>query len=342
MASHLRVESSPEPAANGDPATISFVIPVYRNRGTLRATYEQVVEMLRQALPDLGYQFVFIDDGSDDGSLDEILDLRASDPRVTCLNFSRNFGQVPAIVAGLREAGGDAVVILSADLQDPVALIEEMIRQWKAGAQVVVCYRIAREDSFAARITSRIFYRLIRYSVPNMPAGGFDFVLLDRQPARVMAELRDRNRFFQGDVLWLGFRTHFIPYERRKREVGRSQWTFWKKLKYFIDGLISTSYLPIRFMSLVGTLTALAGFAYALLVVYLRLIHETPFQGYAPIMIVLLIVGGLIMTMLGVIGEYVWRIYDETRGRPPYIVRRRFDSSVDDESAEPASAATRH
>ena len=305
-------------------ATITFVIPVFRNRGTIQATYDQIVAMLAESWPGFDHQFVLVDDGSDDGSLEEMLALRSHDPRVECLSFSRNFGQVPAIVAGLRESRGDAVVILSADLQDPVRLIADMIARWREGSQVVVCYRVAREDTLAARVTSKFFYSLIKITNPKMPTGGFDFVLLDRQPARVMAELKDRNRFFQGDILWLGFRTQFIPYERQKRTVGKSQWTLWKKVKYFIDGLISTSYLPIRFMSLLGTLTALAGFVYALVVVYVRLTNAQPFTGYAPLMIVLLIIGGLIMTMLGVIGEYVWRIYDETRARPSYVVRDRF------------------
>lgn len=303
--------------------TLTFVIPVFRNRGTVRSTYERIVAMLRASVPEADYQFVLIDDGSDDGSLDEIVALHRDDPKVECLSFSRNFGQVPAIVAGLRAARGDAVVVLSADLQDPVHLIEEMVRAWRDGNQVVVCYRVAREDTLAARLTSWFFYNLIRISNPRMPSGGFDFILLDRHPARVLAGLQERNRFLQGDVLWLGFRTQFIPYERLRRTVGRSQWTLWKKVKYFIDGLLSTSYLPIRFMSLVGTLTAMAGFLYALVVVALRVSNRVPI-GYAPIMVGLMVVGGLIMTMLGIIGEYVWRIYDETRSRPMYIVREQY------------------
>ena len=213
---------------------------------------------------------------------------------------------------------------MSADLQDPVALIADMINDWRSGTEVVVCYRIAREDTALAAWTSKIFYNLVRLSVPKMPSGGFDFVLLDRQPAQVLASLRDRNRFFQGDVLWLGFSTKFIPYERRKREVGKSQWTISKKVKYFIDGIIDSSYLPIRAMSLLGVLTALAGFLYALVVVVLRVTGRLPYIGYAPIMVSILAIGGLMMTMLGIIGEYLWRIYDETRGRPLYLIRKQY------------------
>jgi dolichol-phosphate mannosyltransferase len=315
-------------------ARISFVIPVYRNRGSIRSTYAQIVAMLGASYPDFDYQFVFVDDGSDDGSLEEILEIRRDDIRVEALSLSRNFGQVPAIVAGLRKARGDVVVVMSADLQDPVELIADMVHEWQAGSQVVVCHRIAREDSYIAALTSRIFYNLIRLSVPNMPSGGFDYILLDRQPCEVLAQLRDRTRFFQGDVLWLGFRTKFIPYERRSRTIGRSQWTLSKKVKYFIDGLLNTSYLPIRFMSLFGIITALLGFAYALVVVYVRLTEQQPYIGYAPVIIVNLIVGGVIMVMLGVIGEYIWRIYDEARARPLYVVKDRYTSG----EAEPEGA----
>ena len=318
--------------------SISFVIPVYRNRGTIRSTYTQIVEMLRSTLPDLEYHFVLVDDGSDDGSLEEILEIRREDPRVEALSLSRNFGQVAAIVAGLRRVRSDATVIMSADLQDPVSLIADMIADWRAGSQVVICYRIAREDSKLAEWTSRVFYGLIRMSVPNMPSGGFDFVLLDKQPARILAELRDRNRFFQGDVLWLGFRTKLIPYQRQRRSVGKSQWTLSKKVKYFIDGLLNTSYLPIRFMSLMGVLTAISGFLYALVVVYIRLINRQPYIGYAPLVILNLIIGGIIMMMLGIIGEYIWRIYDEARARPLYLIRVHHGPG-DDESTGPEPSA---
>jgi dolichol-phosphate mannosyltransferase len=320
---------------------LTFVIPVYRNRGSIHSTYTQIVGMLRSNYPDFDSQFIFVDDGSDDGSLDEILELRREDARVEALSLSRNFGQVPAIMAGLRIARGDAVVVMSADLQDPVDLIAEMVHEWQGGNQVVVCYRIAREDSYIASWTSRIFYKLIRLSVPNMPSGGFDYVLLDRQPCEVLARLRDRTRFFQGDVLWLGFRAKFIPYERRRRTIGRSQWTLAKKVKYFIDGLLNTSYLPIRFMSLVGLLTAVSGFAYAVVVVYIRLTGQQPYIGYAPVVIVNLVVGGVIMVMLGIIGEYIWRIYDEARSRPLYVVKDRYTTDeADDEDADgPAPGA---
>lgn len=317
---------------------ISFVIPVYRNRGSVRATHDQVVALMQGQLPELDYEFVFVDDGSDDGSLEEILAIRDSDPHVKALTLSRNFGQLQATIAGLRQAQGDACIIMSADLQDPVQLIGDMIREWQAGNRIVIGYRVSREDSLAARLTSKLFYSLMHLSNPKMPTGGFDFVLMDREPTRIFASLRDRNRFFQGDVLWLGFPTKFLPYERMRRTVGKSQWTLSKKVKYFIDGILDSSYLPIRAMSMMGILTALGGFSYALVVVVLRLTNQVPYIGYAPILVSILVIGGMIMTMLGVIGEYLWRIYDETRGRPLYIIKESFGTDEATRGSIPAGA----
>lgn len=302
--------------------TISFIIPVYRNEGSIVLTYEKVTELMRR----LGhnYEFVFVNDGSDDGSMAEIMSIYERDQNVKVISFSRNFGQAAAIIAGYREVTGDASVNMSADLQEPVSLLEDMIARWRQGNEIVICHRVDREDGFIANNTSRVFYRLMRYANPKMPDGGFDFILMDRKALDAINQIDERNRFIQGDILWLGFSTVFIPYSRLKRTIGKSQWTLSKKLKYFIDGLLNTSYIPIRLMSLLGICFSVFGFLYALIIVYNRIINNTPFKGWAPIMITILIVGGLIMLMLGIIGEYVWRTYDETRKRPLYIVKDKF------------------
>ena len=301
---------------------IAFVIPVYRNQGSLLTTYEKCLDMLQSMGFD--YEFIFVNDGSDDNSLSELVSLHERDSRVKVLSFSRNFGQVPAMIAGLKEVNSEAVILMSADLQEPIELIQELITKWQSGNEIVIGHRIDREDGFIANTTSQIFYRLMRYVNPNMPKGGFDFMLLDIKAVRVLNQLDERNRFFQGDVLWLGFSTAFVPYKRNKRTIGKSQWTLTKKLKYFIDGLLNTSYVPIRLMSLLGILFSMIGFGYALLIAYNRFLHHTPFNGWAPIMILILIIGGLIMLMLGIIGEYVWRTYDEARKRPLYIIKEKY------------------
>ena len=301
---------------------LSFVIPVYRNEGSLFPTYDKLIELVIQL--QFQYEIIFVNDGSDDLSLNELISLHKKDNNVKVISFSRNFGQVAAVIAGLREVTGDAVVNLSADLQEPIELIHEMIAKWKEGNEIVIGHRIDREDGFIANKASNIFYKLMQYVNPKMPKGGFDFMLFDKKALEVLNEIDERNRFFQGDVLWLGFNTAFIPYTRLKRTIGKSQWSLSKKLKYFIDGLLNTSYVPIRLMSFLGICFSFFGFLYALVIVYNRFIHNTPFTGWAPLMIIILIIGGLIMLMLGIIGEYVWRTYDETRKRPIYIIKDKF------------------
>ena len=301
---------------------ISFVIPVYRNQHAVTMTYQQIRQVLASDLPAYDYEFVFVDDGSDDGSLDELIAIRRSDERVRVVSFTRNFGQMAAILAGFKQATGDLVLHLSADLQDPVSLIPRMVKEVEAGNEVVVAHREHRADRLSSRVSSKIFYAIIRLSMRNIPPGGFDYVLMTRRVVDAFNSMEVRNRFFQGDVLWLGYRTSLIPYTRAKRPVGRSQYTFAKRLKNSLDAILDSSYLPIRFISLVGVLTALSGFLYAADIVYARLMHHIPAGGLAPIMILLLIIGGVLMLMLGIIGEYVWRIYDEVKGKPNYIVRQ--------------------
>jgi glycosyltransferase involved in cell wall biosynthesis len=301
--------------------TLSFVIPVYRNQRAVTLTYQKLRAMVEKDLPKYGREFVFVDDGSDDNSLPELLQLKASDPTVRIVSFTRNFGQMAAIQAGLKTATGDLVLHLSADLQDPVELIPQMVREFEAGNELVVAYRQGREDKMTSRISSRIFYGIVRMSFPQIPPGGFDYVLMGRRVVDSFNSLEVRNRFFQGDLLWLGYQTTFIPYTRAKREIGKSQYNFAKRLKNSLDAILDSSYLPIRFISLIGVLTAVLGFAYALNIIYYRIVHGSPFPGWAPIMVVLLVIGGLLMVMMGIIGEYVWRIFDEVRRKPNYVVR---------------------
>ena len=304
--------------------TLSFAIPVYRNERAVTLTYEKIRALFDSQLAAYAYEFVFVDDGSDDGSLKELLAIRARDPRVKIVSFTRNFGQMAAMLASFKYATGDAVLSLSADLQDPVELIPAMVAELESGSELVICHRAGREDAWLARLTSQLFYSIVRLSLPQIPSGGFDYVLMSRRVVDSFNTFEARNRFFQGDLLWMGYKTTFIPYTRAKRTIGRSQYTFAKRLKNSLDAILDSSYLPIRFISLAGVATALAGFLYAIDIFYWRIRHSTPFTGWAPIMILLLIIGGMIMVMLGIIGEYVWRIYDEVKGKPNYIVRETY------------------
>jgi glycosyltransferase involved in cell wall biosynthesis len=300
---------------------ISIVIPVYQNRETIQLICRDIQSLFTSALASYDFEVIFVDDGSSDGSFDEIKKCMANDSRVRAIQFSRNFGQMAAILAGWKKARGDAVINISADLQDPVAQMSPMIQAWSGGSDIVVSYRINRHDPWFAVICSKLFYRLMRLTFPQMPEGGFDFALIGRKPMDAINQLKERNRFYQGDIFWVGFTSTFLPYTRLKREFGKSQYTFIRRLGNFGIAYLNVSYLPIRCMSFLGFIFFLAGILYSITIVYAYFISETPFVGWAPLMILVLMLGGLTMLMLGIIGEYIWRIYDEVKGRPQYIIK---------------------
>jgi dolichol-phosphate mannosyltransferase len=310
--------------AKDSPKKVSIVVAVYQNEGSLTQTHREIADLFAAQMPDLSLEWVFVNDGSTDRSLDELHEIRATDPRVRVINFTRNFGQMAAMLAGFKAATGDAVINISADLQDPVEMMAEMVERWQQGAEIVVCYRTSRNDPPTARLFSNLAYRLMRIAVPQIPKGGFDYVLMDRVVMDEFNTMDVRHRFFQGDLLWSGRRTSFIPYERRKRTVGRSQYNFGKKLKNFLDAMLDASFLPIRFISLCGVATFFLGILYSISIIVAWSLGNSPFEGWAPLMIAILMIGGLIMLMLGIIGEYVWRINEEVRKRPNYVVRDEF------------------
>ncbi|KWS06591.1 Glycosyltransferase [Lysobacter capsici AZ78] len=308
---------------------VTYVIPVYHNEGSIKRTWETIVALYRGGpLAAHQYEIIFVNDGSKDGSQAEIEEVTRLDQNVRSIRFSRNFGQLAAIVAGYRHASGDAIINMSADLQDPAELTVDMVEKWLAGSEVVVAFREDREDSFGAKFFSRLAYGALRASNPEIPAGGFDFVLMSRRALELFLSYRGRNRFYQGDVIWAGLTTTYLPYVRRKREVGKSQYNFSKKMKLFYDFLLDGSYLPIRIMSMCGAVFALLGVAYAAVIVVAWTMHATPFTGWAPIMVALLVIGGILMFMLGIIGEYLWRILDEIKDKPLYVIDERKSSAA--------------
>lgn len=301
---------------------VSVVVPVYQNAGSIEKTFSAVVNVLKGL--ELDYKFIFVNDGSTDNSLNEIKELSRIHPEhVKYISFLQNYGQVAALIAGFRSVSGEIGINISADLQDPPEVIIEMINSWKQGKDIVIAKRNKRKDGFLAEMTSKVFYRIINSSNSKIPTGGFDFVLMDAKAIREFNRISERNRFFQGDIVNLGFKTDYISYERKKREIGKSQWTLRKKLKYFVDGVISTSYVPIRLMSLLGVLMSFFGFVYAVVLFVNYFFNGGAFKGWTPILVSIIIVGGVLMVMLGVIGEYLWRIYDELRNRPYYIIEEK-------------------
>ncbi|MFP8879769.1 MAG: glycosyltransferase family 2 protein [Myxococcota bacterium] len=315
---------------------LSLVIPVYYNEENIAVTWAAVKETLDTLPEGLDWEVVFVDDGSGDRSYERLLDVRANEPqRVRVIKLTRNFGQVAAITAGLTMARGDCCVVMSADLQDPPELILEMAEHWRNGSKIVLATRSHREDGFVARTTSRIFYRLMRrLAIPNMPDGGFDFFLIDRRVVDIIQSIDEKNSFIQGQVLWAGFSPTLIPYTRRKREIGRSSWTLGKKIKYFADGFVSYTEAPIRLITVLGLVVSIFSFAYASLIFVMRLMWKIPFEGWAPMMIVLLMLGGIQLVVLGTIGEYLWRSYHESRRRPTFVIESTGESGVQSDADE--------
>jgi glycosyltransferase involved in cell wall biosynthesis len=306
----------------------SIIIPVYYNEGSIEKTFNILQDKVISINKDLRCEIIFVDDGSKDNSLNEIQALKEKHPDlIKIIKFTRNFGQVSAIYAGYQYAQGRCLINISADLQDPPELINEMINyHFGDGYEIVICTRESREDSYFKRKTSDIFYNLIKkLSFPNMPSGGFDFVLISGKIKNIILEKREANPFWQGQLLWTGYRTKFIPYKRIERTSGKSRWTFSKKIKYLIDGVTSYSYFPVRLMSVVGSLVAFVGFLYAIFIILARIFGNVVPYGWAPIMVMILVLSGIQMLMIGVVGEYLWRVLDQVRNRQPYIIERVYD-----------------
>jgi polyisoprenyl-phosphate glycosyltransferase len=300
---------------------VSIVVPVYHNAASLPDLLARL-QALAGRHPDDAFRFVFVDDGSRDDSFAVLLKLRTAEPRVTVVKLSRNFGSNAAILAGLAEADGDAVATISADLQDPPETLDAMFALWRSGKKVVLAAREGRDDPPATAFLASVFYRLFRkYAIATMPEGGFDFFVVDRTVRDLLLGMQESNAYLMGLVLWLGFDPAVVPFRRLAREAryGKSMWGFGRKVKYFIDSFVAFSYVPIRAASLLGLLVSAAGLLYAVFIVFAHFALDLKIQGWASLMIVLLVVSGAQLLVMGMIGEYLWRNLDETRRRPRYV-----------------------
>lgn len=303
---------------------ISIVVPVYHNARSLPDLLEEFRSVAARNPAD-EFEFIFVDDGSRDSSFAVLKDLAASEPRMKAAKLSRNFGSNPAIMAGLSLAQGDAVAAIAADLQDPPALLHDMIASWRAEHKVVIAARRGRGDPFPTSLLSDTFYRLFRrFAIKSMPARGFDFFLVDKQVCALINGIQENNAYLMGLILWLGFEPEVIYYDREAREkrYGQSMWTLGKKFKYFVDSFVAFSHFPIRISSALGVLFSLLGLIYAAWVIYARLALGISAEGWASLIVVVLIAAGVQMLILGIIGEYMWRNLDETRRRPRFIIER--------------------
>ena len=308
---------------------LSIVVPVYYNEQNLRPLYQDIKAKIIDVI-DFEYEIVMVDDGSGDDSWQVIQELAARDRNIRPLRLSRNFGSHAAILCGLVHAGGDCAVIKAADLQEPTELILQMYQEWRQGYNVVLAVREIREDK---SFFSELYYWLTRkVALPKMPAHGFDVFLVDRKVIQVLKNLDEPNSAITGQILWSGFKTKEIYYDRKEREIGKSKWTLTKKIRLVADTLFSFSTVPITAITWVGTLSCIGSAFWALLVLISKLSNGIEVAGFTTLFIFQLFSFGIIMLTLGVLGNYLWRTFDASRGRPVYIVEE--DNSQDKSHAE--------
>lgn len=299
---------------------ISIVIPVYYNQDNLQPLYEDIKKKIIEVI-DYDYEIVMVNDGSKDNSYEVMKQLAKMDDHIKIVSLSRNFGSHAAILCGLEKCTGDCAIIKAADLQEPTELVLQMVDRWKQGNNVVLAVREGREESKRQTAFANLYYWLVRKtSLPTMPKGGFDVYLLDRKVIQVLLALDERNSALTGQILWSGFKTDIVYYTRLAREIGTSRWTLRKKIRLVMDTLFSFSTLPITLVETIGTISFIGALIWAVVVLICKLCGVIEVSGWTTLFIFNLFSFGVIMLTLGILGEYLWRTFDASRNRPPYII----------------------
>lgn len=313
--------STAQPPASSEPPELAILVPMFNEA----AVVDRLFDRLRRVLDRIGlsYEIIVINDGSSDETLARVIAHRAKDPAIKIISLSRTFGKDIALSAGLDHTRGRAVVPLDADLQDPPELIEEMVALWREGYDVVYATRKRRPgDSWLKRTTAHFFYRVFEAiaDVP-IPRDTGDFRLLDRRVVDVMVRLPERTRFMKGLFAWVGFKQTAIYYEREPRLAGGTKWNYWRLWNFAMDGITSFSSVPLKIWSYFGFVISLFAFLYAVVLAVKKLLNDVNVPGYTSLMVVVLFLGGIQLITLGILGEYMGRVYNEVKGRPLYVVR---------------------
>ena len=300
---------------------LSIVIPTYFNEPNIKPLYDAIEKDVIKKLNKMSYEIVFVDDGSKDNTVKEIQKLQSKHDNIRLAKLSRNFGSHAAILAGLSITSGDVATIISADLQDPPEIIIQMLEKWQNGADSVIAVREDREESFIQKFFSNTYYRIMRkIALKNMPLGGFDCFMIDRKVINTIVRMNEKNTSLMGLILWSGYKIEEIRYVRKARELGKSRWTFSKKVKYFTDSMVSFSFFPLKAITIIGILFSLVSAIWMIAILISWLVGRIPVQGFTTLILVILFSSGLILFSLGMIGEYLWRILDATRERPTFII----------------------
>ena len=309
---------------------ISIVAPFYNEELLIDLFFRTVIDILEET--EMEWEIVCGDDGSRDRTLERLLAGARANPSVKILQLSRNFGKEAALTAGMEASSGDVVILIDADLQDPPELISRMLDKWREGYDVVYGVRQSRaSDSLGKRISAGGFYRIFNKLTPTpVPANAGDFRLMDRRVVDRVRELPERTRFMKGLFAWVGFKSTAIAYDRPGRVAGQSAWSYWKLWNFALDGLTSFSTMPLRIWTYVGLTVSLLSFLYASFLVFRTLVVGVDLPGYASLMVVILFLGGIQLISLGVIGEYLGRVFIEVKQRPVYLVDQVYQFGPDD------------
>ena len=303
--------------------TLSILIPLRDEEDALEPLFTRLFSVL-EGLSE-SFEIVCIDDGSIDGTRANLIARHQADPRIKVVGLARGFGKERALSAGLDHVCGDAVVPLDADLQDPPEVIKEFFEKWREGFDVVYGVRRSRDEGLVKRVTAKAFYRIFNALTDvKIPEDTGDFRLMDRKVVEALRELPENNRFMKGLFGWVGFRQTGIPYDRAPRSAGTSKWSYWKLWNFALDGITGFSTLPLRLWSYFGALIALLSFIYAVYMIVKTLVLGIDVPGYASLMVVVLFLGGVQLITLGIFGEYLGRLYRESKRRPVYVVDRLY------------------
>jgi glycosyltransferase involved in cell wall biosynthesis len=304
---------------------ISIIVPVYNESEGICHFYDAICVIFGEA-PELDFEVVFIDDGSRDDTLEKLISIAEQDSRLHVIELSRNFGKEAALTAGIDASTGDAAIPIDADLQDPPELILEMIKEWFKGAEVVLARRLDRNsDSFLKRKSAEMFYQFHnRLSTIQIPDNVGDFRLMDRIVLDALKKIPEQQRFMKGLFAWVGFKTVTLDYVRQPRTAGTTKFSGWKLWNFALEGITSFSAVPLRFWTYVGVLGAVSTFIYAIIIISKTLIMGVDVPGYASLLVAVLFLGSLQLISVGILGEYIGRIYIETKHRPLYLIRKRY------------------
>jgi polyisoprenyl-phosphate glycosyltransferase len=300
---------------------VSIIVPVYFNAESIPILFDRLQNIESSlAVMEMAMELIFVDDGSTDNSLNELLIIKKSRPATKVIKLTRNFGAVHASKCGMQFVSGDCFLLLAADMQDPPELIIEMVQKWLAGSKFTICKRISRDDPTVSKIFARMYYWFLKKLViSDYPNNGYDMALMD---SALLPYLQQSSKNLHTPLLayWLGYQPEVIPYHRTKRIHGKSGWTFAKKFKTFLDVMFGFSARPIRLLSSIGAIVSLSSFIYGISIIINAYIGQIPLPGFASIVALISFLLGLVILMLGMIGEYLWRIFDELNKRPEVVI----------------------